>query len=110
MRNPAFETIKQVGIFGLCATDGCYCMRFSVHHVDVSISCRKSGGSRVEGGTTVLVTSPSLEYCEEISPDGPVLLREVGEEVARQLRESDSFYPVGVFYEDANSTSKGSSE
>lgn len=37
------DLIRKVGIFGLCNTDGCLCINFSVHHISVDVSCRKSG-------------------------------------------------------------------
>lgn len=97
--NQPLETIKKVGIFNLCGTDGCYCINFSVHHVRVNVSCRKSGGCRNPGGTTVVVSSGSMDYLPSIDSDGPAYLQQVGDEVKRQLEESDPGYSVLVFVE-----------
>ncbi len=86
-QNPALETIKTVGVYGLCASDGCKCLNFSVHHVNVDVACRKSSGS-VDGGPSVRVGSRSLDYYYE-QDQGEALFREIGEEVARQIREWD---------------------
>lgn len=38
----AIALIKQVGVYGLNGSDGCACTSFSVHGMDIEISCRKS--------------------------------------------------------------------
>lgn len=35
----ATELIKQHGVFGLCANDGCSCCHFKIHNISVDISC-----------------------------------------------------------------------
>lgn len=85
MRNPALETIKAVGVGGLCHTDGCLCLAFTIHHVHVETSCRKSGGNtHPDCGTTIRVYSNSMDYYGD---DANKLLQEIGEEVAKQMAE-----------------------
>lgn len=77
MNNPALETIRKVGITGLCHTDGCPCLDFTVHHVHVEISCHKSGF-----GPEIRVYSHSLDHY----PDKSQLV-EVMEDVKRQFTD-----------------------
>lgn len=82
--------IKEVGAWRLGNWDGCTCSRFSIRNVDIDISCGKGGPRRVR------VSSPSCDYI-----DGDPDLRTIGEEVARQVQESDGRSPtIGVTVEE----------
>lgn len=41
----ALKLINREGVYGLCGPDGCPCLNFEVHGVQVEISCRKSGAA-----------------------------------------------------------------
>jgi hypothetical protein len=43
----AIALLRKVSVFELSGADGCYCMACSIQGVDIDVSCRKSGGSRV---------------------------------------------------------------
>ncbi len=88
MSNPALETIREVGLGRLCWKDGCNCLNFSIHHVHVDVSCRKSGGNtHPDGGTTIRVYSHSMDYD---GASAEAALHAIGLEVARQMAEMES--------------------
>jgi hypothetical protein len=93
--NPVVKLIKQVGLYGLCGSDGCYCISFPVHRVHVDISCRKSCGA-MDG---IFEESPDFfgiklrVYTHSLGPD-PKMLKEVADEVINQL--GDTGYDIAV--------------
>lgn len=94
MSDNALELIRREGVFGLGGYDGCLCTHFFVRDVHVGISCRKSSGNLVDpdfNGTTVRIYSQSggLRGAD---------LREIAEEIAKQLREKGDGGAIAVRY------------
>ena len=95
----ALSVIKEVGISRLANFEGCLCSSFAVQNVEVDISCRKSSGSSDHMGYVLRVHSPSL--------GSPVdKIKEIAHEVARQIFEQDSYYPIKIRYETWDQYSK----
>jgi hypothetical protein len=83
MRNIAVESLQKAGLGAYASTDGCACMDFSLHGIDVNVHCRKSGGNtHPDGGTTIRVCGRHADWDQHDD-----MLRAVGEEIARQLGE-----------------------
>lgn len=97
----AAALIDEKGIFGLSDYDGCLCANFSVHGINVDVSCRKSCGglhyidSRFFG-IVLRVHSTHLDA-------GAKDLNIVAEAVRRKLAsEGDDIYTRLCSYEDDN--------
>jgi len=83
--HPATKLVKDIGIYGLCGTDGCLCMNCVVQGISIDISCRKSdaGMRQIDPdffGIKLRVHTGSMDASGES-------LKEVAEEVVRQLRD-----------------------
>lgn len=76
IEDKAIALIMQHGLFGLCESDGCPCCNFSVHNVEVGVSCRKSE-------KCVRVESHSMDY-------DPPALEKVMRAVLQELQKEDS--------------------
>lgn len=70
--------IKECGLWMLGNWDGCCCSNFKIRNVEIDISC---GKGRDQG---IWVSSYSMDY------DDKSLLRQIADEVLRQLRESSN--------------------
>lgn len=86
----AIALIQRHGFDGLAGLEGCVCCSFSVHGVDVAVSCRKS--NTIEpGAPTVRVSSKHLDSLDE----RPALER-VAKLVAEQVAERVGCEPAIV--------------
>lgn len=75
---PALDLIKQVGIYGLCYSDGCPCTNFEVHGVSVDVSCHKSDHC-------IRVYSCSADFQDAEYKVRTCLFQPIADEVRRQV-------------------------
>lgn len=97
IKHPALDLICREGIYGLGGSEGCPCTHFFVRGLHVDVSCRKSNGGLRAIDPNFYGAVVRL-YVQSLDAVPGAALREVAEEIVRQLRADDVASAVAVRY------------